>query len=75
MPKDGLLSTICECYEAVLWCTEKLTVGLVQISFISQPLSHSDPLRIIEECLSADLTKYTTERSAAFIWGGYLFAS
>lgn len=58
-----------------LWCTEKLTVGLVQISFISQPLSHSDPLRIIEECLSADLTKYTSERSAAFIWGGYLFAS
>ena len=44
-------------------------------TYMSQPFSHSDPLRIIEECLSADLTKYTTERSTAFIWGGYLFAS
>ena len=42
---------------------------------MSQPLSHSDPLRIVEEYLSADLTKYTTERSTVFIWGGYLFTS
>lgn len=36
---------------------------------MSHPLSHSDLLRIIEEYLSPDLTKYTTEKKYSLYQG------
>ena len=36
---------------------------------MSQPLSHSDLLRIIEEYLTSDLTKYATEKKYGLYQG------